>query len=64
MLKIDLRAPEGNAYALIAQVKRWGKDLEQDTTSTIQEMTSGNYAKLLTVMEREFGEYFEFVNKP
>ncbi len=57
---IDLTGPDGNAFALMAYVSRFGKQLGWDKgkiDSLITEMTSGDYENLLQVFDREFGSF-------
>lgn len=54
---IDLTGPEGNAICLMGYARRYAKDLGKDGQKIIDEMGSGDYENLLTVFDREFGEY-------
>lgn len=54
VMVIDLAGPAGNAYALMAQMKTWAKQLgvpkeEMDTTFAVME--SSNYANLVDTMK-------------
>ena len=57
---IDLTGPDGNAFALMAYVTGWGRDLKftkESIDSIIEDMKSGDYEHLLEVVEENFGEY-------
>lgn len=61
---IDLRGPDGNAFALMGQMVQWGKQLGWDKTrinAVRTEMMSGDYTNLVNVMEREFGSFCNFI---
>ena len=47
---IDLTGPDGNAFALMAYARRFGKQLELDWKSIIEEMKSGDYENLIKVI--------------
>ena len=67
MITIDLNGPDGNAFALLAHAKSFGKQIGQglDKIDQVQaDMTSGNYEHLVQVVEREFGFVIQLVNKP
>ena len=57
---IDLTGPDGNAFALLGIAKSWTKQLGLDWNTLQAEMTSGDYEKLLSVMDREFGDFVTF----
>tara|TARA_Y100000033_G_C2705173_1_gene90563 strand:+ start:304 stop:519 length:216 start_codon:yes stop_codon:yes gene_type:complete len=54
---IDLTGPDGNAFALMAYAKRFGKQLELDWKSIIEEMKSGDYENLIKVFDKHFGDF-------
>jgi hypothetical protein len=54
---IDLRGPEGNAFALLGYAKSLAKQLEKNSKKILEEMMSGDYENLVNVFEREFGDY-------
>ena len=57
-IEIDLRGPDGNAFALMKHVVRLGRMLgySQQRITAIQEvMMMGDYEGLLRVFDREFG---------
>lgn len=59
---IDLSGPEGNAFVLLGYVSNLGKQLgwDRDRIRGVQsEMQSGDYENLLTVFDREFGDYID-----
>lgn len=60
--EIDLSGPEGNAFNLIGIAVSIAKELKRngipiDIEKIKEEMMSGDYNNLITVMDREFGEY-------
>jgi hypothetical protein len=61
---IDISSSEGNAFNLMTYARRWSKDLDKDGNAILQEMQSGDYANLIRVFEREFGDYCKLINKP
>lgn len=57
---IDLTGPDGNAFALMAYAKNFGKQLKWSDTRIkdfLNEMMSGDYEHLLEVFDREFGSF-------
>jgi hypothetical protein len=54
---IDLTGPDGNAFALMAYARRFGKQLELDWKSIIEEMKSGDYENLIKVFDKHFGDF-------
>jgi len=54
---IDLTGPDGNAFALMAYAKRYGKELGLDYKTIITEMSEGDYENLVQVFDNYFGEY-------
>jgi len=54
---IDLTGPDGNAFALMAYVKNFGKQLDIDWKSIIEEMRSGDYEHLINVFDTHFGDF-------
>jgi|APFre7841882793_1041355.scaffolds.fasta_scaffold32438_4 hypothetical protein len=59
-IEIDLRGPEGNAFALMAIANKIGKQLgmHPDERGAINaEMMSGDYDNLIKVMDQHFGDY-------
>ena len=64
-IKISLSSPAGNAFSIMGQASKTGKELEMSTEQVndiITDMRSSDYENLLSVFERHFGEYFEFVD--
>jgi hypothetical protein len=62
---IDLRGPEGNAYALMGIARNWAKQLDIDPEPIIKDMRSGDYFHLLTAMEEAFPYVgLEFIHDP
>ena len=59
-IEIDLRGPEGNAFALLAIANKLGKQLglSPDERGAINsEMMSSDYDNLIKVMDQHFGNY-------
>ena len=56
-IEIDLTGPNGNAFFLLGQAQRWGKQMGLDTESLLEEMKSGDYENLIQVFDREFGSF-------
>ena len=54
---IDLTGPDGNAFALMAYARRFGKQLDLDWKSIIEEMRSGDYENLIQVFDKHFGDF-------
>jgi hypothetical protein len=62
---INLRAPEGNAYALMGIARGWAKQLGMDPAPILTDMRSGDYNHLLTAMEEAFPYVgLEFIHDP
>lgn len=51
---IDIDGPDGNAYVLMGHVKNWCKQCGIDYKPILDEMTSGDYEHLLSVIEKNF----------
>ena len=66
MQTIDLNGPKGNAFALMAIARDVCRQTQRvDQADSIEkQMMSGDYNNLLNVFEKNFGEYFELINKP
>lgn len=64
MRTIDLRGPEGNAFALLGLARRWGKQLELDVDEITKDMESSDYNHLIEVFEKHFGCVCELEGKP
>jgi hypothetical protein len=56
-IEIDLTGPDGNAFVLLGIASRLARKLGKDKAKIQADMTSGDYENLLSVMEREFGDY-------
>jgi hypothetical protein len=59
-IEIDLRGPEGNAFALMAIANKIGKQLglHPDERGAINaEMMSSDYDNLIKVMDKHFGDF-------
>ena len=58
--EIDLTGPDGNAFILMGLAKGWCKQLGLDYPKVKEEMISGDYTHLLSVLEKHFGDYVIF----
>ena len=60
-LEIDLKGPDGNAWALMGYASRLAKQLGKDEPAIVKRMQSGDYESLLKVFDEEFGDYVDLV---
>lgn len=58
---IDIRGPEGNAYAIMGQAQSLAKQLDRDPKPIIADMMSGDYEHLLEVFDKNFGMVCDLV---
>lgn len=63
-LTIDLKGPEGNAFALMGHAKSLAKELGKDPKAIVNDMMYSDYDHLLDVFEREFGSIITLLNRP
>lgn len=64
---VDLKGPDGNAYALLAIANEWMMELEYEPyaiADVLDDMRGGDYRNLCDVMENELAGYVELINKP
>jgi len=54
-MKIDLKGPDGNATALMAYAKQYGKELDLDYEKIITEMKKSDYQHLVKIFIDNFG---------
>ena len=54
---IDLTGPDGNAFVLMGTAVNLAKQLGKDGKAIREEMMAGDYEHLLSVFDREFGDY-------
>jgi len=59
--EIDLTGPQGNAYFLLGTANQMAKQLGKDAEAIVNEMQSSDYENLITVFDREFGQYIDLV---
>lgn len=59
-IEVNLTGPEGNAFVLMGYASRWAKQLGKDKEKILADMRSADYEHLLSVLEREFGDYVTF----
>ena len=52
---VDVRGPDGNAFALMGLAQRLAEQLKIDADPIITDMRSGDYDNLLRVFESKFG---------
>ena len=55
-LKIDLTAPQGNAFVLLGTAKKLANDLGLDLESILEEMCTSDYENLINTFDKYFGE--------
>lgn len=58
---IDLRGPDGNAFALLGYAKSFARQMELEWEPIHNEMTSGNYDNLVAVFKKHFGMIVEVI---
>jgi len=66
-MEIDLRGPEGNAFALLAIATSAARQFSysrQTTDAITTRMRAGTYEALLDVMDDEFSGVFRFIGDP
>jgi hypothetical protein len=56
-IEIDLTGPDGNAFSLMGYASNLCRDLGMNKTPILNDMMSGDYEHLLSVMEKHFGDY-------
>ena len=63
---IDLKGPQGNAFALMSQADDFLRQLgrRQEFSAMRTNMMSGDYDNLIRIFEENFGDYVELVGKP
>lgn len=54
---IDLTGPDGNAFVLMGTAVNLAKQLGKDGKAIREEMMAGDYEHLLSIFDREFGDY-------
>lgn len=54
---IDLTGPDGNAFVLLGQAKKYARQLDMDFREIQKEMTSGDYENLINTFEKYFGSF-------
>ena len=65
MRQININGPDGNAFALIGQVKRLGRQLGFDKPEIARittEMMAGDYDNLCRVFTNNFGHVVQLVS--
>jgi hypothetical protein len=63
---IDLRGPQGNAFALVGRAVELLRQLDRrdEVHAMRTDMMSGDYNNLLRIFEENFSDYVELINKP
>ena len=63
---IDLRGPQGNAFALVGHAVDLLRQLDRrDEVHVMRtDMMSGDYENLVRIFEDNFGDYVDLINKP
>ena len=62
-IEIDLTGPDGNAFALMAYAKRFGKQVGMSNSyinEMLEKMMSSDYENLVKVFDDEFGSVVTF----
>ena len=65
-MQIDLRSPDGNAFALIGLARKMGKQLgyhKPRIDAIVGQMAESDYKHLLKVFEDNFGNFVELTGK-
>jgi hypothetical protein len=63
-VEIDLQGPQGNAFYLLSTATQYAKQLgysEKLTRELINEMQSSDYANLIEVFDRHFGDFVDLI---
>ena len=63
---IDLRGPQGNAFALMGHAVDLLRQLDRrdEVHAMRTDMMSGDYNNLIRIFEKNFGDYVTLVGKP
>ena len=63
---IDLRGPQGNAFALMGHAVELLRQLDRrdEVHAMRTDMMSGDYDNLIRIFEKNFGDYVTLVGKP
>lgn len=64
LVVIDLRGPDGNAFALLGYMRRIATQMgwtPEQIEALADEMTSSDYENLVSAFDREFGEFIMFI---
>ena len=62
--EIDLRGPDGNAFALMAIAKNYLKQLDynkEEIDQVIKSMQSSDYENLIRVFDKYLGDYVDLI---
>lgn len=58
-IQIDLRGPEGNAFALLGYARKLSRQLGLNGDNIHAEMDAADYDNLIQVFDKHFGEYVD-----
>ncbi len=63
---IDLKGPQGNAFALMSIAEDFLRQMERrhEFRALRTEMMSGDYENLIRIFEEKFSDYVDLVGKP
>jgi hypothetical protein len=62
--QIDLRGPDGNAFAILGRVGTYGRQIGMDSkeiTELLKDMKQGDYKNLVLCFEDAFGKYVDII---
>ena len=59
--EINLNGTQGNAYFLLGTARNFGKQLDLDVDSIIEDMKSSDYEHLIKVFDKHFGMIIDLV---
>ena len=60
-IEIDITGPQGNAFCILGNAKKFAEQLGKDWEDISKRMQSGDYENLLAVFDEEFGEYVDLI---
>lgn len=58
---IDISGPDGNAFVLMGQARRFARQLDLDADAIMAEMQESDYEHLLDVFDKHFGMYVDLL---
>ena len=54
---IDLTGPQGNAFCLLGNARKFAYDLGLDSDAILDEMKAGDYEHLVSTFDKYFGDF-------